>query len=72
MVAHFDALDEGVLLVPFDSRYTQVGFNLVSIQVWGRGNPSLPITFGHLLAIPQGGLPKNDLKYWGGWGLPKK
>ena len=31
--AHFEALDEGVLLVPLDPRYTQVGFNLVSVQV---------------------------------------
>ena len=34
MGAHFEALDEGVLLVPLDPRYTQVGFNLVSVQVW--------------------------------------
>ena len=33
MGAHFEALDEGVLLVPLDSRYTQVGLNLVSVQV---------------------------------------
>ena len=33
MGAHFEALDEGVLLVPLDHRYTQVGFNLVSVQV---------------------------------------
>ena len=31
--AHFEALDEGVLLVPLDHKYTQVGFNLVSDQV---------------------------------------
>ena len=31
--AHFEALDEGVLLVPFDPRYTQVGFNIASVQV---------------------------------------
>ena len=31
--AYFEALDEGVLLVPLDPRYTQVGFNLVSVQV---------------------------------------
>ena len=36
MGAHFEALDEGVLLVPFDPRYTQVGFNLVSVQVCKR------------------------------------
>ena len=24
----------GVLLVPLDPRYTQVGFNLVSVEVW--------------------------------------
>ena len=33
MGAHFEALDEGVLLEPLDSRYTQVGFSLVSVQV---------------------------------------
>ena len=33
MGAHFEALDEGVLLVPLDHRYTQVGFNLISVQV---------------------------------------
>ena len=30
---HFEALDEGVLMVPLDPRYTQVGFNLLSVQV---------------------------------------
>ena len=34
MGAHFEALDEGVLLVLLDPRYTQVGFNLLSVQVW--------------------------------------
>ena len=33
MGAHFEALDEGVLLVPFDSRFTQVGFNVISVEV---------------------------------------
>ena len=33
MGAHFEALDEGVLRVPLDPRYTQVGFNLISVQV---------------------------------------
>ena len=33
MGAHLEALDEGVLLVPLDSRYTQVGFNFASVQV---------------------------------------
>ena len=33
MGAYFEALDEGVLLVPLDPRYTQVGFNLISVQV---------------------------------------
>ena len=33
MGAHFEALDEGVLLVPLDPRYTKVGFNLISVQV---------------------------------------
>ena len=33
---HFEALYEGVLLVPLDPRYAQVGFNLVSVHVWIR------------------------------------
>ena len=33
MAAHFEALDEGVLLVPLDPRYTQFGSNLTSVQV---------------------------------------
>ena len=33
MGAHIVALDEGVLLVPLDLRYIQVGFNLISVQV---------------------------------------
>ena len=37
MGAHFKALDEGVLLVPLDPRYTQIGFNLISVQVCARG-----------------------------------
>ena len=46
MGAHFEALDEGVLLVPLDPRYTQVGFNLVSVHVcasFGTHNQQLPI-----------------------------
>ena len=35
MGAHFEALDEGVLLVPLDPRYTKVDFNLVLVQVCG-------------------------------------
>ena len=31
--AHFEALTEGIRIVPLDSRYTQVGFNLMSVQV---------------------------------------
>ena len=31
--AHFEALDEGALLVRLDRRYPQVGFNLVIVQV---------------------------------------
>ena len=31
----FEALDEGVLMVPLDLRYSQVGFHLNSVQVWG-------------------------------------
>ena len=33
MGAHFEAFDGGVLLVPLDPRYTQVGFNIISVQV---------------------------------------
>ena len=33
MRAHFKAFDEGVLLVPLDPRYTQVGFNHISVKV---------------------------------------
>ena len=32
--ARFEALIEGVLMAPLDSRYTKDGFNLVSVQVW--------------------------------------
>ena len=31
--AHFEILIEGVLMAPLDSRCTQVGFNLISVQV---------------------------------------
>ena len=31
--ARFEALVEGVLMAPLDSRYDQVGFNLISVQV---------------------------------------
>ena len=44
MGAHFEALDEDVLLVPLDPRYTHVGFNLVSVQVWDALNLSQPQT----------------------------
>ena len=33
MGAHFEALNEPVLMAPSDSRYTQVVFNLISVQV---------------------------------------
>ena len=33
MGACFGALIEGVLMAPLDSRYTQVGFNSISVQV---------------------------------------
>ena len=33
MGARFEALMEGVLMAALDSRYTQVGFNLISVQV---------------------------------------
>ena len=53
MGAHFEAPDEAILLAPLDLRYTQVGFNLVSIQVWEvtvfhKGNGLGHVTsFGH-------------------------
>ena len=31
--AWFEALTKGVLIAPLDSRYTQVGFNLISVKV---------------------------------------
>ena len=34
--AYFKALKEGVLLAPMDSRYTQVGFNSISVVNSGR------------------------------------
>ena len=33
MGARFEVLDEGVLMAPLDTRYTQVGFNSISVQV---------------------------------------
>ena len=33
MGAHFEAFDEGVLVAPLNARYTQVGFNFISVQV---------------------------------------
>ena len=33
MGARFEALIEGVLMTPLDFKYTQVGFNLISVQV---------------------------------------
>ena len=33
MGAHFEALIEDILVAPLDSRDTQVGFNLISVQV---------------------------------------
>ena len=32
--ARFEALIEIVLMAPLDSRYKQVGFNFISIQMW--------------------------------------
>ena len=37
--AHLKALDEGILLVPLDPRYNQVGFNLISVQVCSQIEP---------------------------------
>ena len=34
MGACFEALDEGVLMVPLNPMYTQVGFNSISVQVY--------------------------------------
>ena len=34
--AHSEALDEGVLVAPSVPRYTRVGFNIFSVQVWER------------------------------------
>ena len=45
MGAHFEALIEGVLMAPLDSRYSQVGFNLMSVQVCRR----LSSLFSHFL-----------------------
>ena len=42
--AHFETLDEGVLLVPFNPRYTLVGINLVSVQVC---NPFFAIRYSN-------------------------
>ena len=36
--AHFEALNEPVLMAPSDSRYTQVVFNLISVQVCSHEN----------------------------------
>ena len=32
--AHFKAFDEGVLIAPSDARYTEVGFNFISVKCW--------------------------------------
>ena len=32
--AHFEALIEGVIMGPWDSRYSQVGFKLIPVQVY--------------------------------------
>ena len=34
MRAHFEAFIEGVLMAPLNFRCTQVGLNLISVQVW--------------------------------------
>ena len=46
--ARFEALDEGVLVAPWVSRYTQVGFNLTSVQV---------CSMNHLEVLVHQGLP---------------
>ena len=35
MGENFEVLDEGVLVVPLDPRYTQIGFILICVQVCG-------------------------------------
>ena len=58
MGAHFEALDKGVLLVPLDPRYTQVGFNLISVQVCSivkmalTSNMMFYLVVGNLLGPP--------------------
>ena len=47
---HFEALDEGVLLVLLDPRYTHVGFNHISVQVWNVLNNYF-LTFQGVTAI---------------------
>ena len=34
MGALLEALDEGVLVTPLDSRHTRVGFQIIPVQVW--------------------------------------
>ena len=41
--ARFEALDEDVLMAPLDPRYTQVGFNSISVHVCVQLNFILPI-----------------------------
>ena len=63
------ALDEGVILVSLDPKYTQVGFKLVYVQVcgplgkeWGQSAPSCPwvcydlieIKFGRKMSLKAG------------------
>ena len=40
MGAHCEALGQGVVLVPLGPRYTQVGFNLISVQEYNGQKPS--------------------------------
>ena len=51
MGAHFEALDEGVLLVPLDTRYTQVGFNLISVQAQWHKTSELLLLSGDLPSL---------------------
>ena len=61
--AHFEALDEGVHLVPLDTRYTQVGFNLISVQVSTLLNARLSIT--RRLLSQERMLPSSPLQHSG-------
>ena len=59
MGAHFEALDEGVPLVPLDPRYTQVGSNRIHVQVCKILLPNLMSDICHC-NLPCIGLEKGN------------